>query len=324
MGSEPLYWVRGTDDYLIENAVAKLQHQLEKESGEEFELSLLDADDLEPAQLRVAMEFSPLFYGQRILVIKKPFFMEKNRRKSIGEEVQKVLEDYLRVDNQGQVVVFTTLNHSSTSALAKWLGKKARVIDCESLSPQKMSAWVEEQFSRRGTAVSRDAVRLVAGSGNDMYYLLNLIEKLCLSAGPSGVGVADVQAEMVTRDQIKVFKLTDALGSRDLKGALRAHRQLLEQGEATQLIFHMVVRHFNGLGKVKYYQERGYDSGRIASEAGLKDFQAKRMLSQARLFSWGEIKKLFASMLDVDLRLKSSGQDPAILMELLIHEVCHK
>ncbi|GEM_PF-300377 len=324
MENEPLYWIRGTDDYLIENAVAKLRRQLEKESGEEIELSILDADELDPAELRAAMEFSPLFFGRRLLVIKKPFFLGKSRRKNAGEEVQKVLEDYLRADNAGQVVVITTMSHNSTSALVKWLEKRVRIIDCEPLSPQKMATWVEEQFSRRRTAVSRDAVRLLAASGNDMYYLHNLIEKLCLAAGPSGVGAADVQAEMVTRDQIKVFKLTDALGARDLKGALRAHRQLLEQGEAAQLILHMVVRHFNGLGKVKYYQEQGYDSGRIASEAGLKGFQVKRMLSQARLFTWAEMKAIFASLLDTDLRLKSSGQDPAMLMELLIHEVCNK
>jgi len=325
MVSGKLYFIWGEEDFLIDQKIKEIHNLLKQENGEEVELLYLDADELSPQQLMQELEFSPLFALQRMVVIKKPSWLGKTQRKANrNENVLKIVQDYIKRENTGQTLVITANEHNSSNPLVKLLDKEAVTQEIKHLNEQQLSSWIKGEFTARGCKINSAGLSLMVKSGQDMYYLSNLIEKVCLTYPGSNITEKDIEEHLIAKDEIKVFKLTDNLLERNLKASLSSFYQLLQQGQHPIFILYMTVRQFLSLGKVKYYQENGTDSQQISRLTGLKDFAVKKLLRQTRNFSWEEIHTLFKEFLAADIKFKSTGQDEKMIMERVIIQICTK
>ena len=325
MAANKTYFIWGEEAFLIEQRIKEIHAHMQEESGEEVEMLYLDGDELSPSRILEELEFSPLFSLQRMVVIKRPSWLGKSGRKSSrNEEILKVLQDYWQRETPGQTLIITAAEHNSSNGLVKLLDKQATVIECKPANPQYLANWIKAEFATRGRKINSAGLSLMVKSGQDMYYLHNLIEKLCLVSESKTIGDEDIEEQLEGRDEIKVFKLTDALLDRNLKVSFQAFYQLLEQGEHPVFILFMIVRQFTSLGKVKYYQENRTDMKEISRLTGMRDFAVKKMLGQARNFTWDEIQYLFKQFLDADIRFKSTGQNDKTIMEGLLIEICNK
>ncbi|MGE5390804.1 MAG: DNA polymerase III subunit delta [Deltaproteobacteria bacterium] len=325
MKNDNVYFLWGEEAYLIEWEIKAIRQRMQEASGEEVELIMLDGDDLSPGGLRGNLEYSSLFAGQRLVVIKRPPWLGKSRRKvAKADEFKQVLGDYLKEVHEGQIVVLTSAEHDGSNGIVKLLDKQATAVQFKTAAPQYISKWAADEFKARGCNAAADAVGMLARSGQDLYYLENLIEKLSLMYSGEKITAADVERELENKEEIKVFKLTDALLNRNLTASFAAYYQLREQGEHPLLFLYMIVRQFISLGKAKYYQEKGYGKAEIASATGMKDFTVQKMMGCARQFSWAELRDLFELFLQLDITMKSSSQDDNMLMESMIVEICGK
>ena len=319
------YFIWGEESFLIDQKIKEIHSKMQEESGEEVELLYLDGDELSPPRLLEELEFSPLFSLQRMVVIKRPFWLGKSGRKlSRNEEILKVIQGYFQRETPGQTLVITAAEHNSSNALVKLLDKKAKVIECKPANPKHLADWIKAEFTARGSKINTMGLSLMVKSGQDMYYLYNLIEKLSLVSEDKTISEKDIENQISSKDEIKVFKLTNALLDRNLKASFQAFYQLLEQGEHPVFILFMIVRQFNSLGKVKYYQENRTDIIEISRLTGMRDFAVKKLMSQTRNFSWDEIQYLFKQFLDADIRFKSTSQNDKTIMEGLLIEICSK
>lgn len=175
-----LYLIWGKEAYLIDQEIDRIIRQLE-EGGEEPEILSLDGDELTARELREQLEFSPLFSLHRVAIIKRPYWLGKaKKRGNKSEEYIKAVNDYLNGDGSGQTLIFTTQEMDKTNPLIKRLNKEARIIECNPPDKKFLGKWIMEQFKQRGRSCTSGVVKRLQSSGQDMYYLFNLIEKLSL------------------------------------------------------------------------------------------------------------------------------------------------
>jgi DNA polymerase-3 subunit delta len=326
MAKHNAYYLWGEESYLIDREIQKIIAGVAQENGDEPEVVLVDADEMSAMELGQTLEFSPLFALCRVVIIKKPAWLGKSSRKvRKTEESLQVLQDYLGRDNHGQVLILTSAEYNASNPVAKFLNQQARVLNIKAPSPTELEGWCKDEISRRNMRVNPAALKRVINSGQDMYYLENLIEKLSLIVKPdSVVGVNEIEEQLDSKQAIKVFKLTDALLNRNLKASLAAFYQLQEQGEHHLMILHMITRQLLSLSKVKLYQEMGFSGGKIAELTSQKDFVVKKIMEKSSSFSRDEIRTLFKRLLETDTSFKSEAKDPRILMETLLVEICSK
>lgn len=318
-----VYYLWGEESYLIDRKVQEIISAVEKENGEEPEIVLVDADEVSQLELGQTLDFSPLFAFGRVVVIKKPAWLGKSSRKAKKiEESLQVLQDYFQHDHHGQVLIIISAEHNATNPVTKLLDKKAQVINIKPLVPRELEEWCKAGLSRRNVRIVPAALKRIVNSGQDMYYLVNLIEKLSLIYAGESVGINEIEEQLDSRQEVKVFKLTDALLTCNLKASLLAYRQLQEQGEHHLLLLHMITRQFLSLSKVKFYHETGYSSGKISELTSQKDFVVKKMLDKSPQFSTNRIRIIFEKLLETDASFKNESKDPSILMEALIVELC--
>lgn len=323
MEQNRVYYLWGEESYLIDQEIKNLAARVREENGEDPELVLVDGDDLSPMELGETLQFSGLFALSRVVVIKNPSWLGKNTRKAKkAEEIAQVFKDYLARSHAGQSLVICSPEHNSTNPLVKLLDKQAQVTNIKPLSPKDLGDWIKNQFKQRNLQIETAALNLLVNSGQDMYYLENLIEKISLGMNSGTVGMKDVETELDSRQEIKVFKLTDALLSRNLAASLEAFYQLQEQGEPYLLMLHMISRQLLTMSKIKFYQEAGYSPAQIAGLSNQKDFVIRKMMEKSARFSGTDIRNLFKKLLDIDISFKGDSKNPQILMETLIVDFC--
>jgi len=322
MDRSNIYLIWGNEPYLIDRKIEEIIIDIKGNEGEP-EILYLDADELSAIELMEALDFSSLFFLRRVVVIKNPPWLRKMApKKGMLDSVYTVLSDYLKRDNSGQILILTSGEYNPNNVIVKLLTEKGRVIHCKELSRRELLSWVKEEFFSRHSSLEPGVAELLAWSGQDMYYLQNLIEKICLIVKDRPIRKSDVEENLDDKNEIKVFQLTNALLNKDLKASFKAYYQLLNQSGHPIFFLYMIVRQFLILGKVKYYLEKGLGPKEIMNVTGLKGFTVKKMVKSARNFSWEEIESLFAKFLQADVAFKTSGKDEKIILETLIIEIC--
>lgn len=321
MTASGVYYIWGEEEYLVEEEISRIVQQMADSAGDAPERVTVDADELDAAGLARALEFSPLFALNRVVIIRRPGWLEKSNRKSKkADDICRVLSDSLE-QGEGQVIIITALENNASNPVVKFLTKKAHVIHCPHPDNKQLSQWISDEFKRRRRKVNPAALTLLSRSGLDMFFLQNLIEKLCLTADHD-ITEKDVQQQITVKQDINVFKLIDTLMSRDLSGAMRAYEQLLVQGEHPIYLLYMIGRQFFLLAQVKCHREQGLMLKQIADIMGQKEFTVRKMMDKCDKFTHGELKEVFALLLETDISFKTSSKNPDIIMELLLTGIC--
>lgn len=323
--SNRVYYFWGDEAYLIDQSIRDIIAEIQQESGEEPELLLLDGDETSSLGLGEILQSSSLFALNRVVVIKNPAWLSKSSRKAKkAEEIARILEDYLANIPAGQTLIICAPEHQATNPVAKQLAKQVQTVNVKPLSPKLLGDWIKDKCGQRGLSIEAAAVNLLANSGQDMYYLETLLEKVSLLVHNGSIGPKDLIDELDSRQETSIFKLTDALLNRNLAASLEAFQQLQEQGQAYLLMLHMITGQLLTMTKIKFYQEGGCSFNQIAEMSKQKEFVIRKMLEKSSKFSAQDIRVLFQKLLDLDLSMKSQSKDQRILMETMIVDFCSK
>lgn len=99
---------------------------------------------------------------------------------------------------------------------------------------------------------------LLENLGADRAVTQNELEKLALyTAKQTEITLEDCLAVVAGAPSISIFKLCDALGSRDARTADRLLHQLLQEGEDVNYIATMAHRHLNRLAQCQQHMQEG-------------------------------------------------------------------
>ena len=124
----------------------------------------------------------------------------------------------------------------------------------------------------------------------------------------------------ITSEHIEgqIFKMTDAIGGKKQKEALRLYYDLLATRQAPAMILSMIIRQFNILLILKLLSAQHLDNKVLAAEAGVPPFTLKNYLAQAKGFSVSELKQAVEYGTDLEERFKTGRIDEQLACELLI------
>jgi DNA polymerase-3 subunit delta len=215
---------------------------------------------------------------------------------------------------------------------------------------QTLQGMAAEILERQGKRLSANAwAALGRKTGFDLRESLGGIEKLITYVGGKGqIEAADVEAVIGRTREDSIFELTGALSARNLALALGTLRELLDQGLHPLMVMTMLTRELRLLfqakllmasGRLKGFQTNmdygrfqktvlpavkqpvaeGEEPPAIASQHPFVVFQA---LKNAERFTQNELASDLELLFRTDLALKSTGQDPRLLLERVLITVC--
>jgi len=209
---------------------------------------------------------------------------------------------------------------------------------------------LREKLARRGKTLSPEAwVVLGKKTGFRLRDSAEALDQLITYTGDrTAIEPADVETVIGRTRDDTVFDLTEALVGRDLRKALASLGDLLYQGVHHLVILAMITREVRFLFHGKLFLDTGRiggfradmdfgpfqravypavkgleaELGKGKSLASQHPFVIYNALRNSMRFSYGELMGHLERVLAVDTAMKSTGQDPRLLLERLLIGIC--
>jgi DNA polymerase III subunit delta len=220
----------------------------------------------------------------------------------------------------------------------------------ETRQQQAVREMAAEPLARSGKRLSAGAwSALGQKTGFDLRESLGAIEKLITYAGErQQIEATDVEAVIGRTKEDTVFALTAALSGRNLPLALRTLHELIDQGLHPLMIMTMITKEIRFLyqaklliasGRLGHYspdadygrfQKAVYPAVRKLAGDGKESiallsqhpFVVFQALKNAGRFAGAELAGYLELLVRTDLALKTTGQEPRLLLERLLIGVC--
>ena len=208
------------------------------------------------------------------------------------------------------------------------------------VSRESLVEFINQQLGQAKKTLEAQAREMIlARAGDDLRGLRQELEKLLLFVGDRpAIRAADVEAVVTDRGEGWIFDLTRAIGDRDAGAALAQLARLLAQGEhplkilgtvAAEIRRLLAARQFlatdlakgwkRGMSYSQFQQYVLKDGAPLLSRNPYADYMC---FQRAQRFSLTELSGYMDGLFEADLRLKSSGSQPRLVIEKLIFGMC--
>lgn len=314
---KPIYLIYGRERLLLEEAVARLTARLAEHADLDFNRDVFRGGVDEPETVVGAAQTLPFMSEKRLVVVRDVH--------QIGADGQKAIAAYVADPAPDTCLVLVAEKIAKNSVLYKAVQKAQGVIhEYEAPKKSEYPAWIAKRLSEHGKTATRAAAgRIFEVIGEDLGRLENEIDKICLyHDGKDSLDTDDVDEVLSATTQASIFELTDSLGNRDARRALRTLEGLVSRNEPIQAVYHMVVKHMRMLLATKSLTERGIlNTGAIARELKTIPFVAGKYRDQSRNFTTRQLRSTVRSLVDIDFAVKSGRAELRTALEQFVVEI---
>jgi DNA polymerase-3 subunit delta len=243
-----LHLVGGDDEFSIKETAARLAAELAPAAAGEFGLEIIDgAVQNQDEALKVldrlteAVQTVGFFGGEKLVWLKNTNLLADTptTRAEAVKEALAAFNDRLKAGlAPGVRLLVSAVGSDRRRALYKTFEKLGEARFFEALEPgraseEEITRFVGEQLRARGKTMSPPALAALRDRvAAEFREIANELEKLSLYVGRRAeITPDDVRAICSASRQAIIWELADALGARDVAGAVRALDNLLASGE---------------------------------------------------------------------------------------------
>jgi DNA polymerase-3 subunit delta len=237
------------------------------------------------------------------------------------------LADYAAAPVDSTCLVITSSKLDGRRRLTAFAKKQGFVVSCDPIGSGALVAWIVGQATARGNSIAREVAELVAEiAGTDLARLSDVIERLSLFAGPGEAITEDAVGECVARVRTAdTWALVDAVGKRDLGGALRLLADVYDSRDRGLPLLGALAWSIRQLAKFQIALEGGASTDEAARRAGIYPaFRAREVAQKARALRAKELERWLLVLAETDVALKSSRRPPDAILEDMITRLCRR
>lgn len=314
---EKLYIFYGEEAFLRRHYLQQLRKAVLDELTESFNYHRFNSENFDVRDFADAVENLPMM-AERTLVVAEDIDLFKRNEDERGKlsEILSDIPDYC-------IVIFTyeTVDWKPDRRQKKlWEALSAgQVVEFAKQDQRSLISWVGRHFAAKGKSISAElCAYLIEITDGTMTSLANEIEKISAYSGAQVICKADIDTVTEPVLDAVVFRMTDMIAAGDYSGALTTLQKLLKMQQEPIVILAAVGSHLRRLGTARTLLDRGGNASELAKLCGVADFVARKAMDAARRFRPEFFKKAMELVLETDMKMKTSFDDPERLLEVLI------
>lgn len=302
-----IHLLTGENNYEIRARRARILTEFREGKSEEA-VTVVDGSAVAPESLQQLLLGVSLFAPEQLVVID-----DVSAQKTVWEALAELLPHV----GEGMDVLLVAPSADKRTKTYKWLQKNGEVITPVLLGEVQLSSWAQNKARELGIEIAPDVTRyIIEYTGGDQWQLSNDIQKLSLTGKP--VTVELVREVLIPNPTSSAFDLLDAA----LAGKRDQVNQLLEgvrSHEDPYRFFGLLSNQIFGIIVIASAGNRPADT--IAKDSGLHPFVVRKTQPLARRLSARERTHLATVAATTDMRLKSSGADPWVLITAVLKSI---
>jgi DNA polymerase III subunit delta len=256
---------------------------------------------------------TPSLFGERRALL-------VSNARALPDEGVRELARYFEAPDPGAPLVLVSVvgdRAKAPAALVKLVKGVGTVTEVK-IQRKELPGWLLKRATAKGLDLAPDgAAALVDTLGEDPGVLERALEQLATAFSGERITREIVARQFRGLGEQHVWDLCDRAFSRDLPGAMRSLRTLLEAGEAGLMLLGAITSRLRDLIRVASLPERLAPAD-AARQAGLRfDWQVRRYRQQAKRFSAEDLAGLHERIAWADRALKSGATDDVVLPMLV-------
>lgn len=319
-----LYFFYGEEVFLLHHYLKQLRKIVIDPLTESFNFHKLTAENFDLRTFADCVENLPMMAERTMVLVDEIDIFKMNE--SDRDRMTEILSDI----PEYCTVVFTyeTTPFKPDKRLKKmWdtVSKVGKIVEFQKQSQRDLVSWISRHFAASGKRIAPDlCVYLMDITGGTMTALSGEISKICAYSGADEIRKADIDAVVEPVLDAVVFQMTDLMSSGDYGAALLKLRQLLKMQEEPIGILAIIGSHFRKLSVAKTLLDNGKTATELMKITGLSDYPARKTMAAAGRFSKNFYKRAAELVLECDVQLKTSFDDPDRLLEVLILQLARE
>ncbi len=312
----PVYLFLGGADLLVDEAWKTLLDKTVPPGARRFSGERLSAEEHEAEDVLNRLRILPMFASRRLVMVQKVESWKKEQRQA--------LLAYLEQPSPKGCLVLTAASRKGLEKLEEAVKRHGQVVTFPVVSGKEIQRWLQERAAGYGKKMSLPAAHhLVERVGEDLGSLESELNKLSLYVGDrSRIEVQDVEETVSAQRSLNVFEMVRCVGSKEPGKALHALRQLILAGEVPLVILALLARQIRIMWQVKEGMERRLSTAQMAREMGIPPYAVGGYAKQAEAFTEDDLHAAHGAMRRADVRMKSTGTSPALILEEVIVGLC--
>ena len=313
---QPVVFLYGNEAFLRERALSRIRETYIDPATADFNFDLVEAHDVTAAGLVDMANAMPTFAEWRLVVVRDAH--------KLSAQITEDLIPYLKDPSPTTLLVLVGEKIDRRKKFFQEFKKHGALVEFKELYENQIPAFVRDQAELAGIHLTEAAMALFCRRvGTSLHEISAEITKLATYLGEGTLAdVAEIEAIVSSTRSENVFKLTDAIGEKRIKDALKLSRKLMEDGEAPLMIVAMLSRFYRQLWSACELSKQGAGRGDMARKIGINPYFLDGLLAQARMSSARHCRFAFERLLETDLALKSSGSHPSALLDRLVLDLC--
>ncbi len=315
-GLKPVYYIYGPEDYLAEEALDGIKSSALDGGFESMNYHAFDGKSAVPAEVVSAASTFPAFSGRRVVVVKNA--------ESIKAAQEKVYCDYVKDPSPTGCLVFMSgaAKIDRSAVFFKLLDEKGYLKPCGRLRERDLLIWIKTEAKRQGKEITGTAAqKLLQIAGESLRSIKGELDKIILFVGDKpAIDDSDVEDAGLDCREETIFGLSDAIGSKDVKAALKVFGKL--SGEEPVKVLGAISRQIRILLKLKALTRKGTAGPRLAGAIGVPPFHLDGYIKRSRFFTERELKKAIFALKGADTDLKSGRLAGEFILSRLIIDLC--
>jgi DNA polymerase III subunit delta len=192
--------------------------------------------------------------------------------------------------------------------------------ECASVREREIPAWIAKRTATAGKTITPEAAELLAlQTGTSLRDLANEINKTITFIGTAEtITVEDILSLVGSTKQYSVFALQKMIALRQRHEAFTILQRLVVIERQELVILTLLTKYFLVLWKIIEARRTAHTPGAIASAVGANVYFIDEYLTAATTYSLRDVEHALLALHDADIALKSSGDDPYLVMQRLL------
>lgn len=323
--SKRLYVFFGEEIFLLNHYLERLKKNLVDELTESFNFHKLSKENFDIRSVVNGVESLPMMAEHTFILVDDIdiFKLPEEERTKLAELFSDI-PDYCTVVLRYETVQWKV--DKRFKKLSDVIHNFAEIVEFPKQSGRDLIAWITRHFAAEKKKISPDLCSyLIEITGGTMTALASEISKICAFSGADTIVKDDI--DQVTEPVLDavVFQMTDMLSDGMYGPALQKLHQLLKMQQEPLSILGAVGNHFRQISSARTLLDNGKNyNDLMALYPRIRDITAKKIMGTARKFSAPFCRTVAELVMETDVKIKRSFDDPVRLLEVLLLQLAQE
>lgn len=323
---ENSYIFCGLDEELIKEGVDLIINNTIDKSLMDLNYIRLDGLTTSFDDIMNACETMPFMGDKKAVVIYRAAFL-KDKTDSSNTNIYNEILKYLKDLPPYTILIMYFLfndkrDNPKKNNKIKSLDKVSKVVYFDRLKKDRYYKKVEEVFKSNGKEIGKIEAKYFAEKVQNNFDIIKReADKIISYTNGKQITKKDIDKLIANSSEDDIFDLIDLISQRKAERAIDLLDELLFKSDQHMLIISNIENNFKRLYEIKILSQNGFNINDIASKYKLPTFICEKLVNQCNKFNVKQLQKLMEICLETENKLKTSGVDKTMEMELMLFNI---